>query len=328
MTLWWLAGGLVALAGFFVLANRREFAAVRCPILLYHRFVPQASDLARYPGTETIFTITAERFDEQIRYIKDQGYEPIGLQDLFAFLTRKAPLPRKPILITVDDGWTSNFDIMIPILQKHGVRAAFFITTSPSAWIYRKFEGLDRPWSREDLRRAAAAGYEIGSHSVTHPYLIDLDDAAIRAEFADSKRFIEEATGRPCPFLSIPGNFYDERIRRIAEECGYQAVFTANVGSAHAATDLWDIPRLIVEGNFALREFAQNLRPATICTRKLIFAVKKMPPHLLGASRYMALRERLFNSPLRALFIMRRLKMIALALALSLLLALVLLATR
>jgi len=319
---------VVATVALFFWANRHEFAAVRCPILLYHRFIRDERDLERYPGTEAIFTITEQRFDEQMRYLREKGYTPVGLDEIVDFVSSGRPLPRRPVAITVDDGWTSNIDIMLPVLRRYGIKASFFVTTSADSWIYRKFLGLDGPLSREQVALLHAEGHAIGSHSVTHPHLIELDDDAVRREFADSKRWLEEATGRACPTLSIPGNFYDGRIMRIAQECGYRAVFTANVGSVRAGTSLWDIPRLIVEGNFAIAEFEANMRPLTICTRKLIFAVKKLPPRILGASRYMAIRDRLFNSPLRSLFIMRRLKMIALGLALLLLATLVVLAIR
>jgi peptidoglycan/xylan/chitin deacetylase (PgdA/CDA1 family) len=315
-------------AALFFWLNRREFASVRCPVLLYHRFIRDEALLAHYPGTESIFTITAERFDEEMRFLKGAGYSPVGLQQIVDFVREGRPLPPKPVALTVDDGWTSNIDIMLPILKTHGIKASFFITTSGASWIYRDFEGFDAPLSREQVAFLRSEGHEIGSHTVTHAHLIELDDDAVRREFTDSKRWIEESTGQPCPYLSIPGNFYDDRIMRIARECGYQAVFTANVGSVHASTSPWDIPRLIVEGNFSVAEFQDNLKPLTICTRKLIFAIKKMPPRIFGASRYMAIRERLFESPLRGLFIMRRLKMIALGMALLVLVALIVLSQR
>ena len=318
---------LASAAAFFAF-NRREFSRLRCPILLYHRFVRREADLDRYPGTESIFTVTADKLDAQLSFLKAQGYAPVGLAEIDSFLGDCTGLPRRPVAITVDDGWQSNLEIMVPILEKHDVRASFFVTTSPEAWIYKKFEGLDGPLSRDQVRDLHRRGHEIGSHSVTHPHLIELPDDQIRHEFVASKQWIEDATGAPCRFLSIPGNFYDARVQRLAREAGYDAVFTANVGSVCRGTDRWDIRRLIVEGNFTLEEFERNLRPLTICTRKIIATIKKWPPHLLGATRYMALRERLFNSPLRALFILRRLKMIALALGLLVLVALTLLLAR
>jgi peptidoglycan/xylan/chitin deacetylase (PgdA/CDA1 family) len=222
-------------------------------------------------------------------------------------------------MITVDDGWRSNIDIMLPILKKYGFECTIFVTTGPEAWIFKKFQGLDCGLTAAEVHDLYRRGVSIGSHTVTHPYLIEMHDKEIRREFIDSKNTLEKWTGVPCRFLSIPGNFYTRRIARIARECGYDAVFTANVGTVSQVTDPFDINRLIVEGAFTLREFQANLRPTAIITRKAIAWVKKQPPRFLGASRYMVIREVLFNSPLRYLFTMRRLKTIAAGVLCSLL---------
>jgi peptidoglycan/xylan/chitin deacetylase (PgdA/CDA1 family) len=220
-------------------------------------------------------------------------------------------------MITVDDGWRSDIDIMLPILEKYHFRSTIFVTTGPESWIFRKFEGLDRGLTADEVHDLYGRGVSIGSHTVTHPYLIEMTDEEIRKEFLDSKRTLEAWTGAPCRFLSIPGNFYNRRIAQIARECGYEAVFTANVGTVSAATDPFDIKRLIIEGAFTLPEFQANIRPPAIITRKAVAWVKKQPPRLLGASRYMAIREVLFNSPLRHLFTMRRLKAIGIGMLLT-----------
>jgi peptidoglycan/xylan/chitin deacetylase (PgdA/CDA1 family) len=269
------------------------------------------TDLARYPGTEVIFTVTARRFEEQMASMASQGYRSVNPDQVFAFLTDGKTLPERPVMITVDDGWRSDIDLMLPILEKYGFGCTIFVTTGPEAWIFKKFQGLDRGLTADEVHDLHRRGVAIGSHTVTHPHLIEMSDEDIRREFFDSKRTLEEWTGAPCRFLSIPGNFYNRRIARIARECGYEAVFTANVGTVSRHTDLFDINRLIVEGAFSLREFQANLRPAAIITRKAIAWGKKQPPRLLGASRYMAVREVLFNSPLRWFFTLRRLKALA-----------------
>ena len=289
----------------------REFRRDRFPILLYHRFVQDATDLARYPGTEVIFTVTAQQFEEHLASLAHQGYCGIGPDQVYAFLTEGKALPERPVMITVDDGWRSDIDIMLPILERYGFGCTIFVTTGPEAWIFKKFQGLDRGLTAEEVHELHRRGVSIGSHTVTHPYLIEMNEEEVYREFRDSKRTLEEWTGAPCRFLSIPGNFYNRRIAHIARACGYEAVFTANVGTVSRLTDLFDIHRLIVEGAFNLREFQANIRPPAIITRKGIAWVKKQPPRFLGASRYMAIREVLFNSPLRWFFTMRRLKAIA-----------------
>ena len=297
-----------------------EPRAVRFPILLYHRFVRSDADLVRYPGTENIFTITARRFDEQMASLAAQGYRSVDPRQVLAFLTDGSHLPARPIMITADDGWRSNIDIMLPIVRRHGFECTIFVTTGEDAWIFRKFRGLDRRLTAEDVRELHRNGVSIGSHTVTHPYLIEMNDAEIRREFLVSKATLESWTGEPCHYLSIPGNFYNRHIARLAAECGYKAVFTANVGTVSRNADPFDINRLIVEGAFTLAEFETNLRPATIATRKAIAWIKKQPPRVIGASRYMAVREVLFDSPLRHLFTTRRLKRIAAGALCSLLL--------
>jgi peptidoglycan/xylan/chitin deacetylase (PgdA/CDA1 family) len=289
----------------------RELRRDRFPILLYHRFVQEAGDLARYPGTEVIFTVTASQFEAQLASLANQDYCSISPDQVFAFLTEGKALPERPVMITVDDGWRSDIDIMLPILERYGFGCTIFVTTGPEAWIFEKFRGLDRGLTAEEVRELHRRGVSIGSHTVTHPHLIEMSDEDIRREFRDSKRTLEEWTGAPCRFLSIPGNFYDRRVARIARACGYEAVFTANVGTVSPMTDPFDIHRLIIEGAFSLREFEANLRPPAIITRKGIAWVKKQPPRFLGVSRYLAIREVLFNSPLKWCFTMRHLKAIA-----------------
>jgi peptidoglycan/xylan/chitin deacetylase (PgdA/CDA1 family) len=280
--------------------------------------VQDQAALARYPGTEIIFTVTAQQFEEHIARLAQQGYCSVTPDQVFMFLTQGKALPERPIMITVDDGWRSNIDIMLPILEKYHFCCTIFVTTGPEAWIFRKFAGLDRGLTADEVRDLYGRGVYIGSHTVTHPYLIEMHDEEIRKEFFDSKRTLEAWTGAPCRFLSIPGNFYNRRIAQIARECGYEAVFTANVGTVSSVTDLFDIKRLIIEGAFTLPEFQANLQPPAIITRKAVAWVKKQPPRLLGASRYMAIREVLFNSPLRHFFTMRRLKTIAAGMLLTL----------
>jgi len=289
----------------------REFRRERFPILLYHRFVPEHAALARYPGTEIIFTVTAQQFAAHLARLAQQGYRSVTPEQVCTFLTQGTALPARPVMITVDDGWRSNIDVMLPILDHYHFGCTIFVTTGPDAWIFRKFAGLDRGLTADEVRDLHRRGVHIGSHTVTHPYLIEMPEEAIRKEFIDSKRTLEAWTGAPCRFLSIPGNFYNRRIAQIARECGYEAVFTANVGTVSAVTDRCAIPRLIIEGAFTVPEFQANLQPPAILTRKAVAWVKKQPPRLLGAVRYMAIREVLFNSPLRHLFTLRRLKAIA-----------------
>ena len=87
----------------------------------------------------------------------------------------------------------------------------------------REEEILTMDWNA--LRRAAALGVEIGSHTRSHPHLTALSDAELRAELAGSREALEANLQRPCRFLAYPYGEMDERVRRAAEAAGYEAAF-------------------------------------------------------------------------------------------------------
>ena len=110
-----------------------------------------------------------------------------------------------------------------------------------------------------------------GPHWVTYgdpsiPYR-DADEE-IREEFVDSKRTLEAWTGAPCRFLAFPAIFIIVALQ-IARECGYEPVFTANVGTVSSATDLFDIKRLIIEGAFT----SPSSRPT--CSRRRLSPARR-----------------------------------------------------
>jgi peptidoglycan/xylan/chitin deacetylase (PgdA/CDA1 family) len=99
----------------------------------------------------------------------------------------------------------------------------------------------------EMVRALAGANVEIGGHTVSHPILTSLDDAAARAEISDCKRQLEAITGAPVRFFAYPngkqGIDFDQRHAAMARDAGYAAAFTTAVGAASAANDRYRLPR-------------------------------------------------------------------------------------
>lgn len=88
------------------------------PILLYHHLDPDQ------PESET--TLHPETFERQMRLLKEQGYTPISFDELIAFVEQGTPLPEKPVMITFDDGYTSNAVYAYPVLRELGFHASIF----------------------------------------------------------------------------------------------------------------------------------------------------------------------------------------------------------
>ena len=90
--------------------------ASKVPILMYH-------NLTNDPSAVTSMTITGERFQEDMEYLEYNGYTPLLSADLIDIRAGKEAMPERPVMITFDDGYRSNYDIAYPILQKTGMKA-------------------------------------------------------------------------------------------------------------------------------------------------------------------------------------------------------------
>ena len=175
-------------------------------------------------------SVTPRDLERQLRLLSDRGYR--GQTFTQAIL---APEGAKTMAVTFDDAYRSVFEVAFPILSRLGHRGTVFVPSAfagsetPMAW-----PGIDQwlggpheaellPMSWDELRHLAEAGWEIGSHSRTHPMLTHVDDESVAHELAGSRRECEERLGRPCRSLAYPYGDHDERIVQAASEAGYEA---------------------------------------------------------------------------------------------------------
>jgi peptidoglycan/xylan/chitin deacetylase (PgdA/CDA1 family) len=186
--------------------------AVDVPILMYHRVVP------RQPGETPIqrrYTVEPGILDMQLDYLQGHGYTVVSLGQLADHLLDGMPLPRKPVVLTFDDGWAGQFTYALPVLKKHGVTATFFVTTD--------FLGHRGFMSWAQLRELDDGGMTVASHTRTHPFLTKLSDENLRAEIAGSKRTLENFLGKPVPYFAYPFGDKNRRAMDAVAAAGYRA---------------------------------------------------------------------------------------------------------
>ena len=102
--------------------NKKIKKIIQCPILLYHHFVNE--ETANMENRTT-----AMKFEEDISILIEHGYKSISLEDFYKYEIGVKELPEKPFIITIDDGYLSNYEIAFPILKKYNVYAEIFIVT-------------------------------------------------------------------------------------------------------------------------------------------------------------------------------------------------------
>jgi len=189
------------------------------PILAYHSVGATADD----------YTVPEATFARQLDWIDQQGFHSTTLSRLRAV--------EHPIVLTFDDGKEDALRIVLPLLQKHGMRASFFIITAmvgqPGYLTWDGVRALDR------------AGMEIGSHTVDHERLPDASDERVRFELTESKRELEKQLGHPIDALAYPYNSVRPRIVEAAREAGYHVAVS---GRVHGSADALNLARISVNG--------------------------------------------------------------------------------
>ena len=215
------------------------------PILLYHSIVP-----FELSGV----WISKMRFEKQMRWLFKNQFRCIKPPDIFV----DDHLP-KPVVITFDDGYNNFYKNALPVLLKYGFTATIFVVSyyagKMNSWDAGITKHTHMEWDK--LRELSRLGFEIASHTHTHPDLTNLSRKGIQRELEFSKKTIEDKIGKPVEFLSYPFGRHSKLVRDCAKESGYRACFCSNPFSR----DRWAIGRMGIYVIDTMKEYRTKLSP-------------------------------------------------------------------
>lgn len=180
---------IIAFVVFFISKNTKQKDNIKIPILLYHDFVlivPESDpDNFHYINTP-------QSFEENIKVLLENGYTFISFQELNDANNGKTDFPEKPILITMDDGYLSNYEYIFPILKKYNIKASIFIVTDK---IGKEIDGK-KYLTWEQCKEMQGSGLvEIFSHSTRHVFYDRFSVRTVRDDVVKSYEIIEENLG-------------------------------------------------------------------------------------------------------------------------------------
>jgi peptidoglycan/xylan/chitin deacetylase (PgdA/CDA1 family) len=235
-------------------------AADGVPILIYHEVS------AVQPPTFRKYTVTPRAFAAQMHWLALAGYTPISLDALLAHRERGSALPRRPVVITFDDGFQGSYEHAAPVLRAHGFTATFYLVAGlmgqPSRWLLRE-RGLELPimsWSA--ARELQASGFTCAAHTLTHARLAALTADECGHELRRSREMLEDELGRPVTHLAYPFGTYSEETKAIAEEIGYRSAVSGRIGVSDARDDVLALRRVPISGEEGLADFICRVRTA------------------------------------------------------------------
>lgn len=179
---------ILSVIGLLIFNKYNEYTQkpdTKIPVLLYHNFVTTVPDT---DPDNFNYINTPQSFEENINTILEDGYTIISMNELNKAINRKMELPSKPILITFDDGYYSNYEYIYPILQKYNVKASIFVVTDK---VGKEIDGIKYLDWNECLEMQNSGLVEIFSHGKRHVFKDFIKRINVPCEMT-GKEIIEE----------------------------------------------------------------------------------------------------------------------------------------
>lgn len=217
----------------------------RVPILMYH--------VLAEPGESTPFPelwVSPDDFRAQVAWLRANGYQAITLRSLWRHWERRTTLPRRPVILTFDDGFRSHIQVALPTLRELGWPGVLNLAVS-----HLKPHGDLRPVAVRELLRA---GWELASHSLTHRDLTTLSDQDLHHELARSRALLGNQFGVAVDFFCYPAGRYDARVVEAVRRAGYVGATTTRYGLARQG-EPFTLARVRVDGSDGVADLARQL---------------------------------------------------------------------
>lgn len=229
-------------------------------ILTYHDFTIEEG---------SSYDMNIVEFEKQMDYLAAHNYSVISLSELLKEL-KGGQLPPKPVVITIDDGFKSNYTLAYPVLKKYNFPATLFIYTN---FIEKNNGSLT--W--EEIREMTKNNIEIGSHTLSHCNLLKYKKnenyetylARIRREIFLSKEILESKIGSKVKFFAYPYGVYSPIIKNLVIQAGYEGILNANNMNNTLTVDPFSLNRQIIFGQSSFNSFIRILNQRPLNTSKI-----------------------------------------------------------
>ncbi|HHT63007.1 MAG TPA: polysaccharide deacetylase family protein [Clostridia bacterium] len=230
------------------------YARAYIPVLMYHDLAPQV------PKELSSSTVSTGLFEKHLKALLEQGYTPVTFYELSQYLNKKGGMPAKPVIITMDDGYLSNYTLAFPLLKKYKVPATFFVTT---AYMGIKTQMPHISW--DQAREMEESGLvDIQSHTHWHRLYSELPADEVMYETSMSFGLIEKNLGkRDVKVLAYPEFRNTPDNRKWVQEQGVELQVT-NLASKQSVTSKQNIQRIHVHNNMSPQALINTIKKLTM----------------------------------------------------------------
>ena len=211
-------------------------------ILMYHQ-------VGHFPPMKTHRAVYCDlgRFRVQMRALRWLGVKVLSMSQAVAALSGQAPMPKRAVVLSFDDGCENFYEHALPVLQAQGYPAIVYaiagLAGGPASWLAADGHPTPPLMSLARLRELPGLGVEVGSHAWSHVRLAQHPPEVQLRELQDSRQRLQDALGQDVPHVCYPYGSHNLQTLLAAEQAGYTSGVTCQRGAATPAFDLLALPR-------------------------------------------------------------------------------------
>lgn len=228
--------------------NKDDLRPNASVVLLYHRIGPMK--LSSHVAGQYVSTRVLEWGIDGLRR---KSWRGVSLAECIEIGRGSGSETGDNFAITFDDGYLSIYERACPLLKERDMTATVYVVVDSlggiNEWDRRMGDQEEKMMSAQQARELADNGFEIASHTLTHPHLTQIDDEQLAREIADSKHKLEDLVGREVASFSYPYGDFDCRVLNAAVAAGYKNAVSTKLGTVIEGTSLFEAPRVNVRWN-------------------------------------------------------------------------------
>src|SRR5271169_4263743 len=235
-------------------------AASRIVFLMYHELELEGRKLCQSEPGYVRYILRLESFSNQMAWIKASGWRGLNVGEALRY-------PAEPgVCITFDDGCETDLIAAAPVLREFGCNATFYLTAG--------FLGTPGYLNAHQVRELDEQGFQIGCHSMTHPYLSDLTEPELEREVVGAKLQIEQIVGHAIEHFSCPGGRYDPRTLQMARQAGFATVANSEFHANSSSTSRYELGRVAMLRDLTIEQFSDTCRGRGLWKKRIQYQAR------------------------------------------------------
>ena len=215
------------------------------PVLMYHMIGVDPAD----PHNQAC--LTEENFRKQMKFLKDNDFHPITMEQLYEYMAYNKPVLVRPVVLTFDDGYPDTYSIVMPVMKEYGFACTVFIPT------YDADQSTRLTW--QQIKEIQAAGMEIASRGYHHERVNEMGGNTLEAEIQKSQAELKEHLGITNEYFCYPYGGYNPAAAKVLKQFGIKLAFTMDPGWAKYGDNPYAVKRIWIGNEVDIDNFRQRV---------------------------------------------------------------------